>query len=145
MRPKRTNYRNIDRIQSSRIAKNMSEISGMHSRRVSGSGSDWRAKGDVYTSLFLFEGKDKAQPSKQRTIYKDVFDKIAAEAIYENKIPVYAVGFGDGRDFMIMEDRHWYEIVDRMVTAEKERDELREENAELREEVHDWMNESLKD
>ncbi|ALA07225.1 hypothetical protein SECTIM467_101 [Brevibacillus phage SecTim467] len=127
MIPKRRNFREIDVVQSNRIAKNLKEQAGMSARRVSGSGSHWMAKGDVYSDMFLFEGKDRAKPSKQRTIYRAIFDKIAEEALYEGgKIPVYAVGFGDGDDFMILRDRDFYAIVDRMLTAEKELNELKE-------------------
>jgi hypothetical protein len=119
--PKRQNFRNIDKVQSSRISKGMNDLAGMHSRVVGGSGSDWRAKGDVYSDMFLFEGKDKATKSKQRTVYRAIFDKIAEEALYEGgKIPVYAIGFGDGEDFMILKDIDFYSIVDRMLSAEKE-------------------------
>lgn len=126
--PQRRNYRQIDVEQSNRIAKGMKEQAGMFARRVSGSGSDWRAKGDVYSDMFLFEGKDKASPSKQRTIYREIFDKIALEALGEGKMPVYAVGFGDGDDFMILRDRDFYGIIDRMLTAEAELRELKGES-----------------
>lgn len=120
MIPKRQNFRQIDVVQSNRIAKGMQEQAGMSARRISGSGSDWRAKGDVYSDMFLFEGKDKAAPSKQRTIYRAIFDKIAEEALHEGgKMPVYAVGFGDGDDFMILRDRDFYAIIDRMLEAEQ--------------------------
>lgn len=123
--PRRANYRYIDKIQSNRISKSLSEL-GDSARRRRGSGSSWYAKGDVISSLFLIEGKDKAKPSKQRTIHKETFDKIKREAIDEGKIPVYVVGFGDGRDFMILEDIDFYHIVDRMLTAEQKLKESEE-------------------
>lgn len=123
--PKKPNYRAIDVKQSNRIAAGM-EKAGMSARRISGSGSHWMAKGDVFSSMFLFEGKDKAKPSKQRTIYRDVFDKIALEALGEGKIPVYAAGFGDGDDFMMLRDRDFYGLVQRMLDAENELKEWKE-------------------
>jgi acid stress-induced BolA-like protein IbaG/YrbA len=128
MIPKGRNYRQIDVEQSNRIAKGMKEQAGMSARRVSGSGSHWMAKGDVYSEMFLFEGKDKAKPSKQRTVYREIFDKIALEALGEGKMPVYAIGFGDGDDFMILKDAHFYAIIDRMLTAEAELMELKGES-----------------
>ncbi len=123
MIPKRQNFRKIDVVQSNRIAEGLSQA-GMDARRVSGSGSHWMAKGDVFSSMFLIEGKDKATPSKQRTIYRSVFDKIALEALGEGKIPVYAAGFGDGDDFMILRDRDFYALVERMLDAESRLKEL---------------------
>lgn len=122
MRP-RINYRNIDKIQSNRIADGLSKA-GVKAHRRRGSGSAWYAKGDVFSSMFLVEAKDKASPSKSRTIHRDVFDKIKLEAIQENKIPLYVVGFGDGRDFFIMEDTDFYHLVDRLITAETRLKEL---------------------
>jgi hypothetical protein len=123
---KRPNLRKIDKIQTTRIANNMTDLAGMYARRVGGSGSDWRAKGDVYSSMFLFEAKDKAKPSNQRTIYRSVFDKLRLEALNEGgKIPVYVVGFGDGDDFMILRDLDFYGLVDRLLTAERELAELK--------------------
>lgn len=124
--PKKPNYRQIDVNQSNRIAAGM-EKAGMSARRISGSGSHWMAKGDVFSAMFLFEGKDKAKPSKQQTIYRDVFDKIALEALGEGKIPVYAAGFGDGDDFMMLRDRDFYGLVERMLDAEERVRELEEE------------------
>jgi len=123
---KRPNLRRIDEIQTKRIAHGMSDLAGMYARRVGGSGSDWRAKGDVISSMFLFEAKDKAKPSKQRTIYRSVFDKLKVEALNEGgKIPVYVVGFGDGEDFMILHSLDFYGLVERMLKAEEEVRELK--------------------
>ncbi|MGG1263756.1 hypothetical protein [Brevibacillus laterosporus] len=121
---KRPNFKKIDERQTKRIAHNLSDLTGMYSRRVGGSGADWRAKGDVYSTEFLFEAKDKEKPSKQRTIYRAVFDKIRLEALHEGKMPVYVVGFGDGDDFMVLRDVDFYHLVDRMLTAEKKVREL---------------------
>lgn len=122
--PKRPNFRNIDKVQSARIAHSLKDLAGMFARRVGGSGSDWRAKGDVYSTMFLIEAKDKAKPSKQRTIYRSVFDKIAQEALQVGKIPVYVVGFGDGDDFFILRDIDFYHLVDRLLQAEARVKEL---------------------
>lgn len=125
---RRPNLRKIDKIQTTRIANGMSDLAGMYSRRVGGSGADWRAKGDVFSSMFLFEAKDKLEPSKQRTIYRSVFDKLRIEALNEGgKIPVYVVGFGDGDDFMILRDLDFYGLVERLLTAEKRVEELEKE------------------
>mgnify|MGYP001389436762 CR=1 FL=1 len=97
---------------------------GDEGRRRRGSGSRWYAKGDAISTLFLVEAKDKATPSKQRTIHKATFDKLKEESIEENKIPLYVVGFGDGRDFMILEDTDFYHIVERMLSAENKLKEL---------------------
>ena len=113
------NFRKIDVVQNNRISSNLSAV-GDSAHRRRGSGSKWYAKGDSISSLFLVEAKDKAKPSKQRTIHKATFDKLKLEAIEENKIPLYIVGFGDGRDFIIMDDLDFYGIIDRMLTAERE-------------------------
>ncbi|KZR57916.1 hypothetical protein [Pseudobacillus badius] len=123
MRPK-MNFRNIDKIQNNRIAASLSQAGDLAHRRR-GSGSKWYAKGDTISSMFLVEAKDKATPSKQRTIHKDVFDKLKLEALEENKIPLYVVGFGDGRDFIIMDDLDFYGLVDRLVAAESKLEELK--------------------
>lgn len=120
----RMNFRNIDKVQNNRIAKSLSDV-GDTARRIRGSGSKWYAKGDTISKMFLVEAKDKATPSKQRTIHKSTFDKLKLEAIEENKIPLYVVGFGDGRDFIIMDDLDFYGIIDRLVTAEEEVEELK--------------------
>lgn len=117
------NFRNIDKIQNNRIADGLSR-SGDKAHRRRGSGSKWYAKGDTISSMFLVEAKDKAKPSKQRTIHRDIFDKIRLEAIEENKIPLYVVGFGDGRDFFIMEDTDFYHLLDRLIIAEQKVKEL---------------------
>lgn len=120
----RMNFRNIDKVQNNRIAANLSAVGDLAHRRL-GSGSKWYAKGDTISSMFLVEAKDKAAPSKQRTIHKATFDKLKLEAIEENKIPLYIVGFGDGRDFIIMDDLDFYGIIDRLTTAESELEELK--------------------
>lgn len=120
----RMNYRNIDVIQNNRIAANLSNAGDLAHRRK-GSGSKWYAKGDTISKMFLVEAKDKAAPAKQRTIHKSTFDKLKLEAIEENKIPLYVVGFGDGRDFIIMDDLDFYGLVDRLITAENELEELK--------------------
>jgi hypothetical protein len=132
MNPRRPNYRQIDVRQSNRIAGSLQDLAGIAARRVKGSGSKWYALGDVWSSLFLFENKDKAEPSKQRTIHKGHFDKLRVEALHEGKIPVYAVSFGDGVDYMIMQDSDWYDIVRRMLEAEKELAEIKPEYEELK-------------
>lgn len=123
---RRPNFRKIDKLQTTRIANGMSDLAGMYARRVGGSGADWRAKGDVYSTMFLFEAKDKEKPSKQRTIYRSVFDKLRIEALNEGgKVPCYVVGFGDGDDFMILRDLDFYGLIDRLLTAERELEELK--------------------
>lgn len=126
MVPKRRNFKKIDEVQTGRIARNLSDLTDMYARRVGGSGADWRAKGDVFSDMFLFEAKDKEKPSKQRTIYRSVFDKVRLEALQEDKVPVYVAGFGDGDDFMIMRDLDFYELVDRLLKAESRVKELEE-------------------
>lgn len=117
MRPN-INYRNIDKIQSQRIASGLSS-SGDAAHRRGGSGSRWYAKGDVISTMFLVEAKDKAKPSKSRTIHKEHLEKIKREAIQENKIPLYVVSFGDGVDYFILEDTYFYHLLDRLITAEE--------------------------
>jgi hypothetical protein len=132
LKPRRPNYRKIDKVQSGRIARNLQDLAGIAARRVKGSGSKWYAKGDTWSEMFLFENKDKATPSKQRTIHKEHLEKIRIEALQENKIPVYAVSFGDGVDYMIMRDDEWYDIVRRMVEAERRLAEIEPEYEELK-------------
>ncbi|MGD6829048.1 hypothetical protein [Bacillus pumilus] len=119
----RVNYRNIDKIQSNRIASGLTN-SGDLAKKVSGSGSRWYAKGDAISKMFLVEAKDKSAPAKQRTIHRDVFDKLRLEAIGERKIPLYVVGFGDGQDFMILNDLDFYALIERLLLAEKKVAEL---------------------
>lgn len=126
----RRNYRNIDKIQSNRIAADLSSA-GDKAHRRAGSGSKWYAKGDAISSMFLVEAKDKAAPSKTRTISKEVFDKLKMEAIEENKIPLYVVGFGDGRDFYIMEDLEFIDLIRRLVDAETRLAELEGDDDDL--------------
>lgn len=121
----RMNFRKIDVVQNNRISASLSQAGDLAHRRR-GSGSKWYAKGDTISKMFLVEAKDKAKPSKQRTIYKATFDKLKLEAIEENKIPLYVVGFGDGRDFIIMDDLDFYGLVDRLVTAENKVKEYEE-------------------
>ena len=116
------NKRKIDERQTARVSKGMNELAGIFSKPVGGSGSKWQAKGDVFSSLFLAECKDKEKPSKQRTIYKDHLNKIRLEAINENKIPLYIVAFGDGQDYMILHDHDFYELMDELITLRKLRD-----------------------
>ena len=118
------NYRNIDKIQSNSIADNLTEA-GDKARRRRGSGSKWYAKGDAISQMFLVEAKAKVTPSKTRTISKEVFDMLKLEALEENKVPLYVVGFGDNRDFYILEDRDLAEIIQRMLSAEREVNELK--------------------
>ena len=116
-RPK-MNYRNIDKIQSNRIAENLTKA-GDNAHRRRGSGSKWYAKGDAISRMFLVEAKDKATPSKTRTISKEVFNKLREEAIYEGRIPLYVVGFGDGKDFYILEEGDFADIIGRLLNYEK--------------------------
>lgn len=116
-RPK-MNYRNIDKIQSNRIAENLTQA-GDTAHRRRGSGSKWYAKGDAISRMFLVEAKDKATPSKTRTISKEVFNKLREEAIYEGRIPLYVVGFGDGKDFYILEEGDFADIVGRLLNYER--------------------------
>lgn len=109
MKPRTT--RDVDTIQCQRISTNMQNLAGMFARPVGGSGSDWRAKGDVTSECYLIEAKDKMKPSKQRTIYRDIFDKIKKEAMDVGKIPLYVVGFGDGDDFFILKDLDFYNLL----------------------------------
>lgn len=124
VRPK-MNYRAIDKIQSNRIAADLSGA-GDKAHRRAGSGSKWYAKGDAISSMFLVEAKDKAAPSKQRTIHKGTFEKLKLEALEENKIPLYVVGFGDGKDYYIMEDLDFIELISRLHVAEEKVKELEE-------------------
>jgi hypothetical protein len=114
------NYRKIDQAQTKRISKGMEELANIHTKAVGGSGSSWYAKGDVINKMFLIEGKDKAKPSKQRTIYYEHIKKIRLEALNEGKMPLYAVGFGTGEDYFIIEDKDFYELLDRLIKAEEE-------------------------
>lgn len=134
MNPRKPNsFRKIDAIQAGRISKSLRDLAGDASaRKVSGSGSRWYALGDIWSKLFLIEGKDKAKPSKQRTIHKEHLDKIKEEAFLEGKIPVYAFAFGDGEDYMAMVDSDWYDMVGRMLTAEKKLAEIEPEYEELK-------------
>lgn len=113
------NFRKIDEKQSHRVSRNMTELAGIFSKPVGGSGSSWHQKGDVYSSIFLVECKDKEKPSKSRSIYKDHLTKIKLEALAVMKRPLYVVGFGDGKDYMLLHDDDFYELMDELIELRK--------------------------
>lgn len=64
---------------------------------------------------------------KSITIKKEWLEKIEAEALHagRNQIPVLAISFNDDKDYFVVEDYHFYNILKELVQL---REELKNEN-----------------
>lgn len=100
--------------QEQRITRSLNQIKE-EARNALASGSKWFAKSDVISKHFRIEAKTKATPSKSFSIKREWLDKIGAEAFETGKIPVLAFSFGDNKDYFVLEDRHFYELVEEFV------------------------------
>lgn len=78
------------------------------------SGAIWFNKSDVVSKNFRIEAKTRTKPSKSITIKKEWLEKIEKEAFLTGKIPALAFSFGDGKDYFILSDKDFYEIVERL-------------------------------
>lgn len=78
------------------------------------SGAIWFDKSDVISKNFRVEAKTKIKPSKSFTIKKEWLEKIEKEAFLTGKTPALAFSFGDGKDYFILSDKDFYEIVERL-------------------------------
>lgn len=78
------------------------------------SGAIWFNKSDVVSKHFRIEAKTRIKPSKSITIKKEWLDKIEKEAFLTGKTPALAFSFGDGKDYFILSDKDFYEIVERL-------------------------------
>jgi len=78
------------------------------------SGAIWFNKSDVISRNFRIEAKTKIKPSKSITIKKEWLEKIENEAFLTNKIPSLAFSFGEGKDYFILTDKDFYEIVEKL-------------------------------
>lgn len=78
------------------------------------SGAIWFNKSDVVSKNFRIEAKTRTKPSKSITIKKEWLEKIEKEAFLTGKTPALAFSFGDGKDYFILSDKDFYEIVERL-------------------------------
>lgn len=78
------------------------------------SGATWFNKSDVVSKNFRIEAKTRTKPSKSITIKKEWLEKIEKEAFLTGKTPALAFSFGDGKDYFILSDKDFYEIVERL-------------------------------
>lgn len=92
----------ISNKQETRVIKNLIDILP-DLKRTMGSGNLWFQKSDQICSMFRFEDKTKAKPSKQFTIKKEWIDKLRDEALLTDQIPVLVISFGDGEDFFLLD------------------------------------------
>lgn len=92
--------------QEKRIAK------AMGGRQVVGSGSTPFLKGDVIAGKLFIEAKTKMEPSSQITVKKSWLEK-AKEQMFSTRKEEYAVAisFGDPKEYYIIEDRYFEELV----------------------------------
>lgn len=99
--------------QEKRIAKNLNEIKEQ-ARQSINSGSLWFDKSDIVSKLFRIEAKTKIKPSASITIKKEWLEKVEEEAFLTAKVPTLAFSFGNNRDYFILRDRDFYDIVERL-------------------------------
>lgn len=78
------------------------------------SGAIWFNKSDVVSKNFRIEAKTRTKPSKSITIKKEWLEKIEKEAFLTGKTPTLAFSFGDGKDYFILSDKDFYEIIERL-------------------------------
>jgi len=78
------------------------------------SGAIWFNKSDVVSKNFRIEAKTKIKPSKSIIIKKEWLEKIEKEAFLTGKTPALVFSFGDGKDYFILSDKNFYEIVGRL-------------------------------
>ncbi len=83
-------------------------------RQTMNSGAIWFNKSDVVSKNFRIEAKTRIKPSKSITIKKEWLEKIEKEAFLTGKTPALAFSFGDGKDYFILSDKDFYEIVERL-------------------------------
>lgn len=105
--------RKTSQKQEKRITKSLNEIKE-EAKQTINSGALWFNKSDVVSKNFRVEAKTKTKPSKSMTIKKEWLEKIELEAFLTDKIPVLAFSFGDGKDYFILSDKDFYEIVERL-------------------------------
>jgi Holliday junction resolvase len=101
--------------QERRITKSLQEIKE-EARQTMSSGAIWFNKSDVVSKNFRIEAKTRTKPSKSITIKKEWLEKIEKEAFLTGKTPALAFSFGDGKDYFILTDKDFYEIVERLGT-----------------------------
>ena len=99
--------------QERRITKSLQEIKE-EARQTMNSGAIWFNKSDVVSKNFRIEAKTRTKPSKSITIKKEWLEKIEKEAFLTGKTPALAFSFGDGKDYFILSDKDFYEIVERL-------------------------------
>lgn len=105
--------RELSKKQERRITKSLKEIKE-EAKQTMNSGAIWFNKSDIVSKHFRVEAKTKKKPSKSITIKKEWLEKIENEAFLTSKIPTLAFSFGDGKDYFILTDRDFYEIVKKL-------------------------------
>ena len=88
-------------------------------RQTMNSGAIWFNKSDVVSKNFRIEAKTRIKPSKSIIIKKEWLEKIEKEAFLTGKTPALAFSFGDGKDYFILTDKDFYEIVERLGTDDE--------------------------
>lgn len=99
--------------QEQRITKSLKEIKE-EAKQTMNSGAIWFNKSDVVSKNFRVEAKTRTKPSKSIIIKKEWLEKIEKEAFLTGKTPALAFSFGDGKDYFILSDKDFYEIVERL-------------------------------
>ncbi|SNS20872.1 hypothetical protein SAMN05446037_100630 [Anaerovirgula multivorans] len=99
--------------QEKRITRSLKQIKE-DARTTPGSGNQYYCKSDVVSEHFRVEAKTKVKDSKSITIKREWLDKIAVEAFETNKTPALAFSFGDGTDYMVLRDRDFYTMVEKL-------------------------------
>ena len=100
----------ISKKQERRIAERLSS-NGEKAKTQPLSGASFNKKSDVVSELFQIEAKTKSKPSKSITLKKEYFDKIHNEALETNKIPILVFSFGDNKDYYILEEFDFMQLV----------------------------------
>jgi len=102
----RTDTRAKSSQQEKRIAK------AVGGRQVVGSGSTPFLKGDVIAGKLFIEAKTKMKPSRSISVKKEWLEK-AKEQMFSTRKEEYAVAisFGDPKEFYIIEDTYFEELL----------------------------------
>lgn len=104
--------RKASKKQEKRIAERLNEANEC-SKVQTASGSLWNKKSDVISERFRIEAKTKVKPSLSMTLKKEWFKKIQIEAWDTGKIPVLVFSFGDGKDYYILEETDFINLIKR--------------------------------
>lgn len=100
----------ISKKQEKRISSRLNSANEP-SRVQKASGAMWNKKSDVISSRFRIEAKTKVRPSLSITVKKEWLRKIQLEAWDTGKIPVLAISFGDGKDYYILDEHDFINLI----------------------------------